>query len=325
MTTRRMNEIVRVIEESDSILLATHTFPDGDALGSQLGLGHILQDMGKQVILYSEAQISYLYKFLPRCTELFDTPPCDSQIDCAIALDCGDRFRLGREVDNLLKIKPFMVIDHHAGHEDFGDLRWVESGRSSTGEMVYELARKLGAEISYEAAYCLYTAIVADTGSFKYASTTAETFRIAGELVKIGVNPEDVAGKLFDNYTESRLQLLQAVLSTLELYSIGRLAIISATKKMFEITGAELADTENFINYPRSLASVQAVALIKETEDGISVSMRSKGDCDVAEVARKFNGGGHRNAAGCKFKNGETLKEVRDLIFNELLPLVEGY
>ncbi len=320
-----MNEIVRVIEESSSILLATHTFPDGDALGSQLGLGHILQDMGKQVILYSEEQISYLYKFLPRCTELFDTPPCDSEIDCAIALDCGDRFRLGSEADNLLKIKPFMVIDHHAGHKNFGDLRWVESGRSSTGEMIYELARKLGAEISYEAAYCLYTAIVADTGSFKYASTTAETFRIAGELVNIGVKPEEVAGKLFDNYTESRLQLLQAVLSTLELYSIGRLAIISATKKMFEITGAELADTENFINYPRSLASVQAVALVKETEDGISVSMRSKGDCDVAEVARKFNGGGHRNAAGCKFKNGETLKKVRDLIFNELLPMVEGY
>ncbi len=325
MTTRKMNEIARVIEESGSILLVTHTFPDGDALGSQLGLGHILQDMGKKVVLYSEGQISYLYNFLPRCTELFDIPPGDSEIDCAIALDCGDRFRLGREVDNLLKIKPFMVIDHHAGHKDFGDLRWVEAGRSSTGEMVYELARKLGVEISYEAAYCLYTAIVADTGSFKYASTTAETFRIAGELVNIGVKPEEVAGKLFDNYTESRLQLLQAVLSTLELYSIGRLAIISATKKMFEITGAELADTENFINYPRSLASVQAVALIKETEDGISVSMRSKGDCDVAEVARKFNGGGHRNAAGCKFKNGETLKEVRDRIFNELLPLVEGY
>jgi phosphoesterase RecJ-like protein len=324
MNAKSLSEIVKTIKDANSILIATHTFPDGDALGSQLGLGHILKDMGKRVVLYGEESISYLYDFLPCCTRIAKEIPFPHEVDCAIALDCGDRFRLGKAIDQLLEIKPFIAIDHHAGHKDFGDMRWVVEGRASTGDMVYELSQHLGAEVSYDAAYCLYTAIVSDTGSFKYASTTPETFRIAGELLARGVKPEEVAGKLFDNFTESRLQLLQAVLSTLEIYGDGGLAIISATKKMFELTGADKADTETFINYPRSLATVKVAALIKEIDGAIGVSMRSKGkNYDVAEVARKFNGGGHRNAAGCKFRNGETLKEVRDLIFKELLPLVQ--
>ncbi len=325
MTTGNLKEIAKIIGEANRVVIATHTFPDGDALGSQLGLGHILHDMGKRVTLYSEEPISYLYEFLPCCTKMISEPPYPDEVDCAIALDCGDRFRLGDKVDELLKIKPFVAIDHHAGHKEFGDSRWVVEGRASTGDMVYELSQYLGATVSYEAAYCLYTAIVSDTGSFKYASTTPDTFRIAGELLARGVKPEEVAGKLFDNFTESRLQLLQAVLSTLELYGDGKLAMISATNKMFEITGADRADTETFINYPRSLATVKVAALIKETDGAIGVSMRSKGkDYDVSLVAKKFNGGGHRNAAGCKFRNGETLKEVRDQIFAALLPLVKG-
>ncbi len=325
MTTGNFNEIAKIIGGANRVVIATHTFPDGDALGSQLGLGHILNDMGKRVILYSEEPISYLYDFLPCCTKMVSEPPSPGEVDCGIALDCGDRFRLGDNVDELLKIKPFVAIDHHAGHKAFGDSRWVIEGRASTGDMVYELSQYLGAEVSYEAAYCLYTAIVSDTGSFKYASTTPDTFRIAGELLARGVKPEEVAGKLFDNFTESRLQLLQAVLSTLELYGDGKLAMISATHKMFELTGADRADTETFINYPRSLATVKVAALIKETDGAIGVSMRSKGkDYDVSVVAKRFNGGGHRNAAGCKFKKGETLEEVRDQIFAALLPLVQG-
>jgi len=323
VTAGNLSEIVKIIRAARRVVLVTHTFPDGDALGSQLGLGHILQDMGKEVILYGEEPISYLYEFLPCCARMVKEPPRLEVVDCAISLDCGDRFRLGKGEEQLLKIKPFIAIDHHAGHQDFGDLRWVVEGRASTGDMVYDLSQLLGAEVSYEAAYCLYTAIVSDTGSFKYASTTADTFRIAGALLAKGVKPAEVSGKLFDNFTESRLQLLQVVLSTLEIYGDGRLAIISATKKMFDLTGADKADTETFINYPRSLAKVRVAALIKEIDGAIGVSMRSKGDdCDVAVVARKFNGGGHRNAAGCKFRDGETLHEVRDLIFAELLPLV---
>jgi phosphoesterase RecJ-like protein len=319
-----LNEIIKAIQKADTILVATHVFPDPDALGSQLGLSNILEGMGKKVIRYSEEPASYLYSFLPDSEKLVCELPDLTQVDCVIVLDCGDCFRLGKALDALLTIHPMIVIDHHAGHKEFGDLRWVQSGRASTGDMVYELSKALLAEISLDAAYCLYAAIVADTGSFKYSSTTATTFTIAGALVARGVKPEQVATNLFDNFTESRLHLLQTVLSTLELHADGKLAMITATREMFTRCGAALDDTESFINYPRSLTSVKVAVFLKEKEGSIGISMRSKGPYDVAEVARKLSGGGHRNAAGCKFCNGETLVEVRDQILALLLPVVEG-
>jgi phosphoesterase RecJ-like protein len=324
MSGNQLSKIVETIRAAKTIVLATHVFPDGDALGGQIGLGHILEGLGKKVFMYCDEPVSYLYDFLPGSEKIINQLPTAEEVDCAVALDCGDRQRLGQSLVGFLKIEPLIVIDHHAGHKDFGDMRWVEPERSSTGEMVFELAEQLGADLSHDAAFCLYTAIVSDTGSFKYASTSARTFAVAGELVKKGVRPEKVAGKLFDNFTESRLHLLQSVLSTLELFSEGRLAIITATKKMFEITKAGSDDTETFINYPRSLASVKVAVFLKEVNGLISVSMRSKGNqYDVAEVARKLGGGGHRNAAGCKFRKNESLKEAREMLFNLLLPLVE--
>lgn len=325
MSANHLNQIVRTIQTARTILVATHAFPDGDALGSQLGLAYILEAMGKTVIRYSEEPASYLYTFLPGSDKLLCTLPDLSQVDCAIALDCGDCFRLGKAAEALLTIRPLIVIDHHAGHKDFGDMRWVQSDRSSTGDMVYELAKALEADISRDAAFCLYAAIVSDTGSFKYASTTAATFKIAGELVAKGVNPEQVAGKLFDNFTENRLHLLQEVLSTLELRADGKLAVITATRAMFETTRSQPEDSESFINYPRALAKVKVAVFFKEKEGGIGVSMRSKGNhYDVAAVARRLGGGGHRNAAGCNFRNGETLPEVRERVFALLLPLLNG-
>nr|MBF0222637.1 bifunctional oligoribonuclease/PAP phosphatase NrnA [Desulfobulbaceae bacterium] len=324
MSGDQLNKIVETIQAAKAIVLATHVFPDGDALGALIGFGHILEGLGKKVVLYSDESVSYLYDFLPGSEKIVTTLPSSSEVDCAIALDCGDQFRLGKILGDLLKIEPLLVIDHHTGHKKFGDLRWVDSSRSSTGEMVFELGKLLGADLSNEAAFCLYTAIVSDTGSFKYASTLPRTVEIAGELVRKGVNPEIVAGKLFDNFTESRLHLLQSVLSTLELFCDGRLAIITATKKMFEITQALPEDSETFINYPRALCSVEIAVFLKEANGLIGVSMRSKGDHhDVAEIARKLGGGGHRKAAGCKFKKNETLKEAREMLFNLLLPLFE--
>lgn len=318
-------EIVDIIKGAGNVLVATHVYPDGDALGSQIALGSALESLGKNVFLYSEEKVSYLYEFLPGSDKLNVTLPADLQsFDCAVALDCGDRFRLGREMERLLEIHPFIVIDHHEGHKDFGDIRWVDAKRPSTGELVYELAQTLKAEVSYEAAYCLYTAIVTDTGSFKYSSTTADTFRVAGELVAKGVKPSKVAGKIFDNFTVNRLQLLKGVLGTLTLHAGNRIAFINVTRDMFAQTGASEADTESFINFPRSLAPVKIAAFLKETKDGlISVSMRSKGSKhDVAQVARKFGGGGHRNAAGFKVRD-IAREEVMAQLLREFLPMVD--
>ena len=294
-------------------------FPDGDALGSQLALGEILESLGKKVYCYCEEPVSAMYEFLPGTEKLRTGLPETGLYDAAVAVDCGDRYRLGRERDVMLRIHPFIVIDHHAGHREFGDASWVEADRSSTAEMIFDLALALNADISYSAAYCLYTAIVSVTGSFKYDSTSAYTFDVASHLLNRGVIPSEVAGKLYDNYSVNRLHLLEKVLGSLELYADGQIAIIFATNEMFAASGAQREDTEEFITLPRALRSVKVAAFCKDGLDGfIKVSLRAKGECDVSQVAAKYGGGGHRNAAGYRVKD-KTMAEISD----ELVPEIE--
>ncbi|MCI5143412.1 MAG: bifunctional oligoribonuclease/PAP phosphatase NrnA, partial [Candidatus Electrothrix sp. ATG1] len=240
-----------------------------------------------------------------------------------IALDCGDLGRLGEKGDELSNIQPFLVIDHHQGNKGFGDLHWVEPHRSSTGEMIYDLAEELGVadKLSQKAATCLYTAIVTDTGSFRYDSTTGHTFAVAGNLINRGVTPASVCQKIFDNASFGSLHLTQTVLATLTTYLDDQVAIIRMTQQMLQETGTNYEDAEGLINFPRSVKEVRVAVFMKEGEPGtdqISVSLRAKGDCDVAEVAAQFSGGGHRNAAGCRFL-GKTMDEVCTM----LLPLLE--
>jgi phosphoesterase RecJ-like protein len=312
------DQITEALRQAKSILIASHVFPDADAIGSQLALGNILESLGKKIFYYCDEFVSGMYEFMPGSEQLDSNLPDISQFDAAVAVDCGDRFRLGNEVDALLQIHPFIVIDHHAGHREFGDFGWVEGGRSSTAEMIFDLALALNADISYNAAFNLYAAIVSDSGSFKYESTTAYTFKVASYLLNRGVVPSEVAGKLFDNYSANRLRLLEKVLGSLELYFEGKIAVITATDEMFETAGAKREDTEEFINLPRAIGSVKVAAFLKETLDGyIKVSLRAKGECDVAQVASKFGGGGHRNAAGYRAKN-TTLAEVSEELLLEL-------
>lgn len=313
------------IRSAANIVLATHINPDGDALGSLLGLADILAVMGKRVFRYLEEPVSHLYAFLPD-TDLIRTDmeelrdfvrEAGDDILC-VSLDCGDRQRLGRYGDELLRIRPFIVIDHHKGNNGFGDLAWIDPHRSSTGEMIFDLAWALGQDLSAKAAIALYAAVVTDTGSFRYESTTAHTFDVARQLVDSGVRPHEVAQNLFDNYTVNRLRLLQKVLTSLEVHCQGRVAIIRVTRDMLDSTGCMLEDTENFINLPRSVMSVEVAVFLKEIgQERISVSMRAKDTCDVAEVAALFGGGGHRNAAGFRVA-AVTVEEVRNRLLAEL-------
>ena len=312
------SRVTKTLREANSILVACHVFPDGDAMGSQLALGDILSSQGKKIFYYCEEFSSSIFEFMPGSELIRSNVPEISNFDAAVAVDCGDRFRLGHQVDKLLQIHPFIVIDHHAGHKYFGDISWVEAGRSSTAEMIFDLALALNADISYNAACNLYTAIVSDSGSFRYESTSAYTFYVAGQLLNRGVVPAEVAGKLFDNYSVSRLRLLEKVLGSLELHAGGQIAIIAATAEMFEATGAKREDTEEFINLPRALRSVKVAVFFKETLDGyIKVSLRAKGECDVSQVAAKYGGGGHRNASGYK-ADDKSLAVMKEELLQEL-------
>lgn len=325
------SQVLSAVREKNHILLATHYNPDGDALGSLLGLADILEGMGKTVLRYLEEPVSHLYRFLPGCGQIqtdldavrsFAVEAGDDFL--ALCLDCGDQERLGRHSQDLAELSPLMVIDHHKGNAGFGDGAWIEPHRSSTGEMVYDLAVALGAEVSAKAAECLYTALNTDTGSFRYESTSSHTFAVAGELVKLGVRPEMIANQLYDNYTLGRLRLMQEVLATLEMHERDRFAFIRVSQNMLERTFTTMEDTEYFINFPRAVATVRVAVFLKEVEPNlISVSLRAKGQCDVSLIAAQFGGGGHRNASGCRFK-GQSMDSVRDALLACLRPEVSA-
>ena len=313
--------ILADIRAIDNIVLFTHSHPDGDALGSLFGLADILESLGKKVFCFLAEEVSHLYDFMPdvgkartRMEEYRAFIAAAGANVMSIALDCGDADRLGKAKKEFLQISPFVVIDHHQSHSEFGTARWVEPGRSSTGEMVYELAMALGVQVSYTCAYNLYVAICTDTGSFRYEGTRPRTMQIASELLEKGVRPEEVCGHLYDNFSRERLKLMEMVLSTLSLFKAEQFAFMHVTEQMMQQSGATLQDVEGFIDLPRSLRSVKVAVFIKEAGDGfISVSMRAKGECDVAEIAKLFDGGGHRNAAGYRC-HGKSVDTVRDEI-----------
>ncbi|MBB5347780.1 bifunctional oligoribonuclease/PAP phosphatase NrnA [Desulfoprunum benzoelyticum] len=317
--------ITKCISDNQRFVLLTHIHPDGDALGSMFGLADVLESLGKEVFCFVEEPVSQLYAFLPGASRascdldaLHDFARQVQDKTAVIALDSGDDNRLGKYKDELLAITSLMVIDHHKSHKEYGVCRWVEPSRSSTGEMVYELAMALGVEISYSCAFHLYVAICTDTGSFRFDSTHPRTFEIAAKLLEAGVNPAEISCKIYDNYSVVRLKLLQLVLATLTLYAADQIACIHVTPDMFVASGAAAQDIEGFIDYPRSLQTVKVAVFIKEVQPGnISVSLRAKGECDVAEIAKMFNGGGHRNAAGFRFAD-KNLAEVRTEVLSVL-------
>ncbi|MCG6929906.1 MAG: bifunctional oligoribonuclease/PAP phosphatase NrnA [Desulfofustis sp.] len=323
--SRIPEEILDVIRAAENFVVVTHVQPDGDAVGSLLAMSEMLKDMGKRVFAFLDEPISHLYDFMPGCGRLNSDAEemsrfiAESGTDiCVIALDCGEADRIGRHRELLMAVSPFVVIDHHLSHLNFGDHRWVDPRSSSTGEMVYEIIEALSQTPSYDCAFSLYVAICTDTGSFRYECTGPRTFEIAGKLVELGVRPNHVAGLLYENYSPQRLKLMQMVLGTLELCEDGQIACIHVTRDMFDESGAKVQDIEGFIEYARSISSVKVAVFIKQTwYNMVSASLRAKGGCNVADIAKQFGGGGHRNASGCKFPGG-TIESVRQ----QILPAV---
>jgi len=314
--------ILETIRRAEKVVLVTHVHPDGDALGSTLALRDILEGIGKRVLVFLEEPVSFLYTFMPGsdrvCTDIGEVRQfaagCAAGSLLLIALDAGDRDRLGKYQEELTALAPLLVIDHHLSFDDFGDYRLIEVGISSTGEMVYELALALPATVALPAAKNLFAAISSDTGSFRYDSTGPRTMRIAADLLELGVNPDEIGSALYDNSRLPRLHLLREALDTLQLHADGRVAVMYLEDGMLDRARAEMDDSEGFVEYPRSLRQVEVAVFFKEHKNGqISVSLRAKGDCDVSEVARMFGGGGHRKAAGCRFQD-EELSVVRSRV-----------
>ncbi|MFQ5828767.1 MAG: bifunctional oligoribonuclease/PAP phosphatase NrnA [Candidatus Methylomirabilia bacterium] len=315
-------EVCQVFTEAPgSVLLLGHVNPDGDQLGSLFGLGLALKEAGWRVTMAGPHPVPDPLRFLPG-SALFEhwTAP-RGPFDLIIVCDCPEP---GRTVGLLEAARgpasSVLGIDHHSDNKRYGDLNWVEPTASATGEMVYDLLESLGLKVTPEVATNLFTAILTDTGSFRYANATAKAFRTAAELVARGVDPAQVAARLYEARRPESLALLGRVLQMIQVSPDGRIAWLALPSD--SVPDAFLQG-EDLVTYPRSIAGVKAAVFLRE-EAGqrVKVSLRAKGEVPVNVIAQRFGGGGHANAAGCVLEG--SLDEATARIVSAISEALEG-
>lgn len=314
-----LSQVVELIEKKKFFGITTHARPDGDGIGSSLGLYWLLRSLGKEVEVIFRDDIPVSYTQLPDAGKIKTIDKIDKKYDAVFVIECSDVLRPG--IEGLPE--QFVVnIDHHATCEHFGDINWIDSTASAVGEMIYNLCKAIGGKISLEIANCIYMALVTDTGSFHYSNTTERTFKVASELVRIGVKPHKISEMVYNGYPWSRVELMAQVMATVKRDESGRVASLRQELSMAESSGAVDGDNNGFVNFPLMAKEVLAVVYMKETRTGrYRVSLRSKGDINVAKVAEKFGGGGHKNAAGCRIEGD--WDEVEQVMVQAVLEAVE--
>ncbi|GAC1542180.1 MAG: bifunctional oligoribonuclease/PAP phosphatase NrnA [Myxococcales bacterium] len=304
---------VEALRAARRVLLTMHRGPDGDALASALGLAAALRELGREVTVYNPDELPYNFRFLAGAAEVVRSLPADAAFDATVATDSGSAERLGPEVPGPGRRGVFINLDHHITTQPFGDVNYVDPHAAAVGVLVYKIIHGLGHKLSRASAECIYASILADTGCFKYSSTDPECLRIAAEMLEAGVDPWEMTMRVYEQQPLARMKLLADVLGTLAVSPGGKLATITITNAMLARTGTHLDLTDGFINYARSIDGVEVAAALREPapsgeEDGTGawgVSFRSRGKVDVAAIAQRFGGGGHRNAAGCRLKGDE--------------------
>jgi bifunctional oligoribonuclease and PAP phosphatase NrnA len=303
-----------------SVAVVSHVNPEGDAIGSVLAAVLALRGAGKRTGAFNADPAPPGLQHLPGVAELRREVPRDRPFACYLVLDTADLPRTGGLLDGRPRDAVVLNVDHHPGNTRFGDVNWVEPGASSAGEMVYRLLREMALSILPDVAANLYAAILTDTGGFRYGNTTAESLRVAAELVTAGAVPETIAQGLVANRDPREWRLLSEVLAGLTVTAGGRVAWIEVTAAARQRAGVGLEVTEDFIQYPRNLAGVRLAVAFKEiSADEVRVSLRSYGEVDAARLAGAFGGGGHRNAAGCTVRDGLAAAKAQVLAAAEAL------
>lgn len=314
-----MNNILGKIKESSKIAITFHASPDGDSLGSSLALMQGLQKIGKEAYILSKEDIPMDFKFLP-CSDTIDGKRFTiiPGTECVIVLDCGDIKRINADLDFNTKDYTIINIDHHMSNDLYGDLNYVDTNASAMSETVYQMLRIMGIKIDKDMATCLYTSLITDTGSFKYSGTTSVTHTIAGDLINTGIDFSEIHRIVFDNKSFDTIKLRGKAIEKMQLID-EKICIMVITKEMLSELGLdpETADTSDIINIGMQVDSVETTALIKEADEGVKVSLRSKSKVDVRKVAEVFNGGGHIRASGMRLEN-KNIEEAKELIINEL-------
>lgn len=319
----KVEELAQRVARVRKALVLAHYNPDGDAYGSSLALTLALRASGREAVCINESGALARFEFLPGFSELRDAIP-EGSFDVVIACDCGDEKRVGDRFGPALKGRaPVINIDHHCSNTLFGETNFVVPQASSTCELIFDLIRALEklegrTLLTKEIATCLYVGISTDTGSFKYSSTAPHTLRVAAELVEAGVDPFGVAECLYGQTTLRSLQLQTEALSKMRVLLEGRVTVVEVTAEQFRRFNADSDDTEGLVEAARNIRGVIVSVFLREEDGFWKGSLRSKDSrVDVSAVAALFGGGGHRAAAGFRWRKSRAELDAA------LLPEVE--
>ena len=310
-----LQETGKLLLDAKKIVLCTHVSPDGDTLGSSLGLAQCLQKLGKEVIVYCDDLVNKSFSFIPGI-ELLQRPDANNSVeaDLLVVIDASSFDRIGI-VGEVVKYKQLLNIDHHISNTHFADFVYLDSKAAATGEIMCELLQEMAWPIEHNIAECVYIAISTDCGSFRYANTTPKTMRAGAWLLEQGVRPNEISDKL-DMKSRLTVEMLAKVLPSLTFEADGKIAYLTITNDLYN----KDANTDSFFNYPRYIDGVEVAIMFKAVEPKVTrVSMRSS-NVDVAQVALSFGGGGHIRAAGCTIY--APVEEAREQLLAKLRELV---
>lgn len=287
-----------VLNGAREVVVACHVSPDGDALGSMIGLGRHLRRRGKRVYMgwgSEEVHVPAQYSFLPGVGEVVPPPSVPAAPEVFVAIDCGAEDRLELLRDRFRAAGTRINVDHHISNERFGDVNLVDPEAASSSELAYELVRRMGGTPDPDEATCFYTGIVTDTGRFQYSATSPRTLRAAADLREIGVDHERVGREVYESASFGYLHVLGVVLARARLED----GLVWSWVEQEDLRGLTLDETEHLIDVLRAVREARVAVILKQVSDGAyKASLRSRGDVDVAAIAKEFGGGGHARAAG---------------------------
>ncbi|MBI5056205.1 MAG: bifunctional oligoribonuclease/PAP phosphatase NrnA [Nitrospirae bacterium] len=317
MKTKISSRLLNVLRQNKSFILVGHINPEGDAIGSVLALALGLKQMGKkEIYALSKDGVPEILKFLPSAKSIKQTQP-KKEVDVLCIVDCNTLDRTGFKE---LKAKKTVIIDHHIPPDDAErselykklSASVIDPGAAATGILIYKLLTALKITIDKNIATNLYTALLVDTGGFRYSNTSPESLRIACHLIQAGAQPWSIAKELFESIPFKSMKLLGLSLATID--TKDGIAWITTTADMFKKTGTTAEDSEDFVDFPRKVKGIEAAVFFREDDkDVFKLSLRSKGRVNVEKIAKSFGGGGHFAAAGCRIKG--PLKEVQKKVF----------
>ncbi|AAK79769.1 phosphoesterase RecJ-like protein [Clostridium acetobutylicum] len=315
-----IDDIINKIKSSNKIAISFHISPDGDSIGSSLGLLNGLRSIGKETYILSKEVVPESFEFLNFAREIDGNHfEVEDNTDLLITLDCGNIERLNFDTSDMIsEDKKYTVIniDHHVTNDSFGDLNYINTKAASVGEIVYDLLSKMNISIDRTIAACLYTSILTDTGSFRFSNTTLNTHVVAGNLISTGLDFSEIHRKIFDNKKFEALKLQALVLNDMYLTFNNKLCVMKVTHDFIEKANAEDVDTGDLVSLGLKVNTAEVCMLLKEKDDCIKVSLRSKSYVDVRKIAEKFGGGGHIRAAGLSINSN--ILDAEKMILSEI-------